>query len=1006
MKVNLEFRGGAELLVNNKSHHSVDLDGSKWTIGGLLDWIKTNLLQERPELFLQGSSVRPGILVLVNDADWELLGEMDYALQEDDNATRGMTSAAPSSVSPPSAHHGSPAAHTPGSAPATRRSFRLAGGAPDPDCGHAMLPLWVEEANGVTFPATFDSVVKEADQDSTFERRWDSMRNKNKIHSSCETQRPPGWDDAIHRRARVLKDKKSNLCPSIVIQEASRAYPATAVQHIPAPPASGRSRGVAQHTPTHAHPQHSLDMMDFSEQVHDIFPDDFLQIPLQYASSVSSLESEASSLEGLQFPAFISDMAHQSYSTSDAAQQLSSISYGAQQSYFPSEVTQQPTFTSHENQQCSSTSYATQQLSSPSAVAEQSYSSTHEPQPSTSNMDQQSSSPGLTVLDASRDCHMWLSSDSFVCEDFACSDADCHNDDTADHQEPAPHQSVSCPYILRTANSEVWTASDLEEEEEDMQLSAASSPSRLGESTYPIVPASCSSDAAVNWEAATLRVTDVPWRQHWVQFDAGSTPQWGSNVTAPPQIVPSAPPPETYFSHAEVPLQPSLSVNEPSLAISERPRGSPTYAGNYSGRLIRTYSQRGRRARKRVINSVNRRMSATDYGRLAESQPPMYSRAVMTMQSGPGLFENNLEVTELERPREEERRVPNEELNQRHVPLFLEEPVAPRRMGSVRAPRMSARVLQRSVSLHSPRKEPSAVPFQKLTEQRPGSFRRALGALTRSFRRKSSGDNNQDQVTHESSSVTHCKQMPQAPRLPRRAIRQSYAATRDWDRPAQFNTREKLRGGNSCVCGAPTDGLPGHDDSWSSQYPVNLVTTVNSFATPSPSSSMFFVTPFSIQKLLRYSIHPSLPPFSRVIMRGFLVLLLCWVATDATIFQDCGSVGSDVQLAVEGCSIPPCQLHRGEVVNINFKYTASKDTQELRIDALANIGGIVFPWVGIDTNGCHFTKCPIAAGTPVDWTLPVDILTEYPAINVVVTFKLVDDSGASQACALLPAKIV
>lgn len=71
--------------MNNVSQHSVDLDDSKWTIARLLEWMKTNLIQERPELFLQGGSVRPGILVLVNDADWELLGQLDYVLQERDN---------------------------------------------------------------------------------------------------------------------------------------------------------------------------------------------------------------------------------------------------------------------------------------------------------------------------------------------------------------------------------------------------------------------------------------------------------------------------------------------------------------------------------------------------------------------------------------------------------------------------------------------------------------------------------------------------------------------------------------------------------------------------------------------------------------------------------------------------------------------------------------------------------------------------------------------------------
>ncbi|XP_070811778.1 ubiquitin-related modifier 1 isoform X1 [Pituophis catenifer annectens] len=51
----------------------------------LLTWIKGNLLKERPELFVQGDSVRPGILVLINDADWELMGNLDYQLQDQDH---------------------------------------------------------------------------------------------------------------------------------------------------------------------------------------------------------------------------------------------------------------------------------------------------------------------------------------------------------------------------------------------------------------------------------------------------------------------------------------------------------------------------------------------------------------------------------------------------------------------------------------------------------------------------------------------------------------------------------------------------------------------------------------------------------------------------------------------------------------------------------------------------------------------------------------------------------
>ena len=55
-----------------------------WTVRRLLGYIREHLIKERPELLLQGDSVRPGILVLVNDADWELCGELDYELQARD----------------------------------------------------------------------------------------------------------------------------------------------------------------------------------------------------------------------------------------------------------------------------------------------------------------------------------------------------------------------------------------------------------------------------------------------------------------------------------------------------------------------------------------------------------------------------------------------------------------------------------------------------------------------------------------------------------------------------------------------------------------------------------------------------------------------------------------------------------------------------------------------------------------------------------------------------------
>ncbi|XP_078502771.1 ubiquitin-related modifier 1 isoform X2 [Lissotriton helveticus] len=83
----LEFGGGAELLFDGIKKHHVTLPSQSkpWDVRHLLTWIRENLLKERPELFIQGESVRPGILVLINDADWELMGELDYTLQNQDN---------------------------------------------------------------------------------------------------------------------------------------------------------------------------------------------------------------------------------------------------------------------------------------------------------------------------------------------------------------------------------------------------------------------------------------------------------------------------------------------------------------------------------------------------------------------------------------------------------------------------------------------------------------------------------------------------------------------------------------------------------------------------------------------------------------------------------------------------------------------------------------------------------------------------------------------------------
>uniref|UniRef100_A0A023FU26 Ubiquitin-related modifier 1 homolog n=1 Tax=Amblyomma parvum TaxID=251391 RepID=A0A023FU26_AMBPA len=83
----VEFGGGAELLFGNQKKHDVAIPSGtqKCTVSDLIMWLKENLLKGKEELFVQEKTVRPGILVLVNDTDWELLGGLTYELKSNDN---------------------------------------------------------------------------------------------------------------------------------------------------------------------------------------------------------------------------------------------------------------------------------------------------------------------------------------------------------------------------------------------------------------------------------------------------------------------------------------------------------------------------------------------------------------------------------------------------------------------------------------------------------------------------------------------------------------------------------------------------------------------------------------------------------------------------------------------------------------------------------------------------------------------------------------------------------
>ncbi|KAF2670006.1 ubiquitin related modifier 1 [Microthyrium microscopicum] len=89
--ITVEFTGGLELLFSNQRKHNIqvpeqDSSGAKTNISWLVDHLCNNVMKDsRKDMFVLHNSVRPGILVLINDADWELEGESNYELQKGDS---------------------------------------------------------------------------------------------------------------------------------------------------------------------------------------------------------------------------------------------------------------------------------------------------------------------------------------------------------------------------------------------------------------------------------------------------------------------------------------------------------------------------------------------------------------------------------------------------------------------------------------------------------------------------------------------------------------------------------------------------------------------------------------------------------------------------------------------------------------------------------------------------------------------------------------------------------
>ena len=87
IRCKVQFSGGLEMYFNNERELSLELtypQGGKYTVSNLIEKLRTAHMSDKEEMFVQAGTVRPGIIVLINDTDWELEGQTEYEIENND----------------------------------------------------------------------------------------------------------------------------------------------------------------------------------------------------------------------------------------------------------------------------------------------------------------------------------------------------------------------------------------------------------------------------------------------------------------------------------------------------------------------------------------------------------------------------------------------------------------------------------------------------------------------------------------------------------------------------------------------------------------------------------------------------------------------------------------------------------------------------------------------------------------------------------------------------------
>ncbi|CAK1589935.1 unnamed protein product [Parnassius mnemosyne] len=147
-------------------------------------------------------------------------------------------------------------------------------------------------------------------------------------------------------------------------------------------------------------------------------------------------------------------------------------------------------------------------------------------------------------------------------------------------------------------------------------------------------------------------------------------------------------------------------------------------------------------------------------------------------------------------------------------------------------------------------------------------------------------------------------------------------------------------------------------------------------------------------------------------MKFLVVLSVALAIAEGTNVARCINHAGDLPAStrIEGCNNPPCVLPQLRDAVVHMTFRAPRNMQSMRTLATAYLGSIPVPYdLGNNANTCNHltnTRCPVNAGTNVQYTLRMFIESWFPVgTSATIEFRVVDQSNNPVVCVRVPIRI-